>query len=116
MPNPVSKNDLKVYRGDTFHYEVLWRDEAGDPIDITGSSAKLQIRINHRSEDAILTLTDGDGLTINGANGQVDIDMTAEQTEIETLDNVYDLELVLANGDVVTLMQGKLTIYEDVTR
>ena len=107
-----------IDQGATFNLEVIYKDEAGTPINITGYSAALQIRQNYYDTTALLTLTSpSGGIVITGAAGKINITMTDVQTG--SLDEgfyVYDLEITSSGGIVTRLIQGQFTVSPEVTR
>jgi phage tail sheath gpL-like len=77
----------------------------------------MQLRQSYNSATADLTLTTANGgITIVGATGAITINATATQTGL--LDAglyVYDLELT-SGSNISRLIQGQLTVAEQVTR
>ena len=107
--------DLYVEQGATFELSIVWKDDEGTPIDITGYSARLQIRKTYTS-DPVISLTNGDGITLGGVTGSIDILIDADATEaIEIRRGRYDLELEFA-GVVTRLIEGVVEISREVTR
>jgi len=113
--------DLLIYQGATFHRSwKLVESGTTTPMDLTGYSARMQIREKLKSEDVILELTT--------ANSRIAIDITSTDTTlslyiapedtaaIQITRGVYDLELVDTAGDVFRLMQGAVTVSKEVTR
>lgn len=104
-------------QGATYNLVVVYKDDSGDPIDLTGFSAFMQLRESYQSSVADLTLsTANGGISIDGPNGEITITATATQTTALLSDfYVYDLELV--NGStVIRLLQGQITVNSEVTR
>lgn len=107
--------DLYIEQGATFTLSLIWKDDEGTPIDITGYVARMQIRQNYDTEP-VISLTDGDGIVLGGVAGTIDITITDEQTtDIEIIRGKYDLELELA-GVVTRLIQGQVEISREVTK
>lgn len=87
------------------------------PMNLTGYTAKLQVRSLPSDPDAVLTLTtENGGITITPLTGFVAVTATATQTgAIDEGTYVYDIELV--NGSIVTrLAQGQVIVSPEVTR
>jgi hypothetical protein len=114
----ASTYNLLIEQGATFTLSLVWRDSEGDAVDLTGYSARMQVRPSVTSEDVLLTLdSDGNGITLGGNTGAVAVLATAAQTElIAAKRGVYDLELEAADGTVTRLLQGAVTISPEVTR
>jgi hypothetical protein len=90
---------------------------ATSAVNLTGASAALQIRSLPSSPDTVLSLsTGGNGITITGASGQVDVHATAAQTRaIDPGTYYYDIE-VTSGGVTTRLAQGQAEISAEVTR
>lgn len=87
------------------------------PVNITGWTAALQLRSLPSSPDAVLSLaTGGQGITITGLTGTVNVHATAAQTgNIDPGIYFYDLELT-SGGIVTRLAQGQAEVSAQVTR
>lgn len=111
-------HDITIEKGATFNMIATWKDNAGDPIDLTGfTAAAMQVRSKKGSSDKIVDLTLGAGITLGGALGTVTVVISSGVTAtIDETEGVYDLELTSAGGDVTRLLEGKVTISNNVTR
>ena len=110
--------DLTINQGATFELTVTWKDSAGTAINLTGYSARMQVRETYSSSTSIVSLTSGAGITLGGAAGTIAIVISATTTAALTapFSGVYDLELVSAGGVVTRLLQGAATVTPEVTR
>lgn len=109
--------DITIEQGATFQMDLTWKDNTGNPINLSGYSARMQIRTSYDAEDTLVSLTSGGGdITLGGALGTIAITIAASVTQNLQIDEaVYDLELV--NGLTVTrLIQGTALISREVTR
>jgi hypothetical protein len=109
--------DLTINQGETFNLTVTWTDSAGSPINLTGYTARLQVRETYSSTATVVSLTSGAGITLGGAAGTIAIVIAASTTAALTapFSGVYDLELV--NSSVVTrLLQGVAVVTPEVSR
>jgi hypothetical protein len=109
--------NFTVDQGSVWDLEIEYQDPDGDPINLTGFTASMQLRREYNSTIADLTLTTGGGgIIITGATGTIDISATATQTgALEPGFYVYDLELT-SGSNISRLIQGQITIAEQVTR
>ena len=109
-----------IDQGSDWFATVFYKDPNGDPIDMTGYTAALQMRSNPDDTTAVLTLTtENGGIGIDDLLGQVNIHATNEQTAaIDEGYYVYDLEVCdVSNGGIITrLVQGQALISAEVTR
>lgn len=113
---PVAQLDLCLYRSDNFNHQITWLDSDGNPIDLTGYTAKMQARKTVTSTTVLMTATDSSGLILGGVAGTIDIQLAPAQTDISNKDNVYDLEVTSPVGFVTTIVQGLFVVVQDVTR
>lgn len=110
--------DITVEQGATFRFEVTWKDSAGTPVNLTGYSARMQVRETYESEDIIISFTSSGGsIALGGSLGTIVVTGSAIDTaKIPMTTGVYDLELQASNGVVTRLLQGKAMITREVTR
>lgn len=114
--------NLVCDQGSTFTTSLEWQDGAGSPIDLTGYSARMQVRTEWADDegpatDPVLDLTDADAITLGGALGTVVVTVDDAATEAIPYGRyVYDLELVDVDGVVTRLVQGRFTVRPEVTR
>lgn len=111
------KLDLVVEQGVTYEKDLLWQDEFGVAIDLTGYTARMQIRHKVESQSVLVSLLDTAGIALGGAAGTIGIEISSDVTDvIQHRDGVYDLELVAPDGKVTRLIEGKVTFVKGVTR
>jgi len=114
------RHNIRIEQGATWRLEVGWEDESGSPIDLTGWSARMQIREEHASANPLVSLTSqpGDGLAIDGPAGLVSIEIPAAVTQTipAPIEAVYDLEIQGPGGEVERLLFGCADIDPEVTR
>lgn len=104
-------------RGDTWlgmpGLELI--DVAGDPVDLTGASIKMQVKENQATETALLEFSTADGITIDNAAGGV-FSIGKSDVGVSAGLFVYDVQVTLSNGDRHTVLYGTWRILPDVTR
>lgn len=103
-------------QGATFTLQMVYQNGAGVPINLTGYTAKMQLRLKFGSPDAALTLsTENGGLTIDGPTGTISILATDEQTlALDPALYVYDLDII-SGGTIERLVMGQVTVRAEVT-
>ncbi len=109
--------NITMDQGAQWTLTVVYDDNNGNPIDLTGFTAKMQLRKKFDSPTAILTLeSPSSGIVITPLTGTLQLTATtAQMTGIEGGIYVYDLEI--ASGGVVTrLMMGSATVRSEVTK
>jgi len=115
---PAAKVDLYIEQGSTFEHKFTWKDGNGDPIDLTGYAAKMQIREKKGAVDVLLELsTSNSMITLGGTAGTIELVISATDTAAITWKKaVYDLELVSATNKVTRLTEGNVTVSFEVTK
>ncbi len=117
MTTPA-KLKLTIYQGATFRKRLVWKSPSGTPIDLTGCTARMQVRAEVESAVVLLNLTtENGGITLGGATGV--IELLSAPTETATMEwdgGVWDLEVAHPNGDVTRLAQGSISVSPEVTR
>jgi hypothetical protein len=106
-----------IDQGADWYLTVTWNDPSGNPINLTGYSAALQIRTSPLAKTTVLSLTSGSGITLGGTAGTIAIHATNAQTgSITNGTYAYDLELTSAGGIVTRLINGTIQVTPQVTR
>jgi hypothetical protein len=101
--------------GETFSRTVTWSVN-GAPVDLTGYTDAMQVRASYSSATAIISLTNGSGITLGGAAGTIQLSISAVTTAALTAGTyVYDLELTYA-GTVTRLLEGQFVVTPEVTQ
>ena len=106
------RHKLYVEAGATLTRQFEYLDNDGDPFDLVGYTAKMQVR---EAADGELALEVDP--TINVATGAVSIEISAAQTSLLTAPRyVYAIELHGPDGYVVRLVEGGVTVSPEVVR
>lgn len=113
----AGQKNFEVDQNTTFTFTIEYKDNQDNPIDITGSSAKLQVRDTKGGSKLAFTLTSpSGGITIDGPNGKLTVKMTPTQTnKLFYPKSSYDLMLVDSNSNKIKLIEGFLTLSRSVT-
>ena len=109
--------DLCVQQGATFRRVITWKQD-GALVNLTGYTARMQIRATAEASTALIELTTENGrIALGGTAGTITLTISATDTAALTAGRaVYDLELVAANGTVTNLLGGVVTIPRNITR
>lgn len=87
------------------------------PTDLTGYTARLKAKSDKGTTTALLDLTSASGIVIDATNKIVSIVLTEAQTAALSWEYaVYDLEMVAPDGTVTELVQGVITVVDEVTK
>jgi hypothetical protein len=88
-----------------------------EPYILTNHTARMQVRRTIESTTPLITLTtENGGITLNGAEGFINLSITAADTAALTSSGVYDLEIISSGGLVSRVIQGTFTLSLEVTR
>lgn len=92
--------------------------EYNEPVNLTGFTARMQIREKITSAEVIKELTTANGgIVIDTANFTITLVISATDTALFTFSTaVYSLELVSSGGIVTPFANGVLTLVQEVTR
>jgi len=107
------KYPLSLYRGDSYSWSfVLWTDtDKTLPADLTGVTAKAQIRDRPGGTKEIITLA----CEVVMPNTVAMILDAASSARLATTAAVWDLQLTYESGEVATILAGAVTVTADVT-
>jgi hypothetical protein len=113
----AAQKNFEVDQNTTFTFIVEYKDDNDLPIDLTGSTAKLQVRDTKGGTKLAFTLTSpSGGITIDGPNGKVTCKMTPTQTnKLFYPKSSYDLMVTDTNLNKIKLLEGFLTLSRSVT-
>ena len=125
-----------IEQGATTDFEVIYNDNAGNPIDLSGYAARMSIRQSQISTSQLyITLSSslgpcGTGLNLSGSvsaqgypkplsSGSIGIFISAQSSSQLTFrEGFYDLELMTGSGDctiVTRLLMGQVRLSNEVT-
>lgn len=125
----AAKYSFVIEQGATLDFQLDWTDDLGNPIDLTGMHARMQVRPSVESSQVFLNLSSslsdscGTGLNLSGSNGStplssgsIGVYVSAASSSLLTFGEAYyDLEVV--NGcEVYRLLEGKVRLSKNVTR
>ena len=115
----ASKWNIRVEQGATFVQTLTWKNGTPPvPTDLTGCTARMQVRRTVDAPEILLSLTtENGGIVLGGTAGTITLGLTAVQTAaIAWLTGVYDLEIAFSTGLVRRLLAGNVTVSREVTR
>ena len=105
--------ELTIEKGATFSSLITVKDDQGLAQDLTGYSARSQMRKSYYASskhDFVVSIT-------SPATGILQMDMSAANTANITPGRyVYDVEIENASGDVTRIFEGIVTVLPNVTR
>jgi hypothetical protein len=128
----AGKYNFTIEQGATLDFEIRYTDSNSVPVDLTGYTARMQIRQKKESTTPYISLSStlnsyGTGLNMSGSagdkspvSGSIGVYIAAVDSALLNFSRaVYDLEIVSGSGDnavVTRLLEGKIKLSKEVTR
>ena len=104
-----TRQDLEIIQGATMRLALVWEQPAGTPVNLTGWSARLQIRINRNSPVLFEMSTANGRITLGTNDGHIDLNASASETDVLDFSSaMYDLDMISPGNEVTTLLSGKI--------
>lgn len=110
--------DFVIEQGATLDKTFVWKDSTGTVINLSGYTARMQIRQTVGSSTILLELTTlNNRIIITPGQGKIQLLVAAADTGAITWQRgKYDLELVSSTGVVTRLLYGDVEVSKEVTR
>jgi hypothetical protein len=114
----AGKLNIVIEQGATFNPVFTYTDENDALIDLTGYTARMQLRDKVASTTILDELTtENGGITLGATLGTIALLFTATQTAAMSYTKaVYDLELINTTSVVTRLLQGSVEVSKETTR
>jgi hypothetical protein len=124
----AGRYDIILEQGATFDLPLRYLDSLGTPVNLTGYSARMQVR---EAPAAVLLVEFNSSYSANGtiflsgaaedrsdgANGNIRVFMSAANSAaLPRFSGRYDLELSDTTGYVVRLLEGQFRVEPEITR
>ncbi len=114
----AAKYDLTIEQGADFSKSFVLKNPDGSVKDLTGHTARMQVR-QYVFEDTVLleATTANGGITLNVVTGTLTVKFSSALTSALTMKSgVYDIELINSTGEVNRLLKGSVSFDPEVTR
>ena len=96
--------------------QFIWKTSEALPVDLSGYTAKMQMRHTKSAEEVQATLTtENGGIILGGTAGTIILVFSDELTRTLTRDGYYDV-LLYSGDDALRFVEGKITLSKGVTR
>lgn len=115
---PTTRYDITVNQGSAFKLNVQALNSDKTVMDLTGYSARMQVRETSASTIVLMSASTLDGgITINSPGGVVMINISAALTTAMTWNaGEWDLEIYTDAANVIRLVKGYASLSQEVTR
>lgn len=108
--------DIEVEQGATFELTFIYQDEAGNPFDLTGMTARMQLRRTYNSPTALIELTTANNrIVFDPFAGKITLRISATDTQPLSGSGVYDLELI-EGSTVNRILEGSFKVCAEATK
>lgn len=114
----AKQKNWEVDQNTTFRFQIQYtEDDQATPIDLTGATAKMQVRDTKGGSKLAFTLTSpSGGITIDGPEGLLEIVATPTQTnKLFYPKSSYDIMVVDSNGNKIKILEGFISLSRSVT-
>jgi len=120
----AGKYSFVIEQGSTVNFSIVYKDAAGNPVNLSQYSSKMQIRPYPGSPNVIVTLSsslnaDGTGLNMsNAASGAIGIYIASCTSSQFNFDEAsYDLDIISGSNCpyVDRILEGKVKLSKEVT-
>ena len=102
-----------IQKGATWESAIYWKDPNGNPINLSGYTARFQVSSEYGGTVA-LELTSASGITITPSEGKIYINASATQTASLLVGTYYyELELVIGSN-VYRILEGQIKVSNQV--
>lgn len=106
--------NLKIDQGTTFSKKAIWKSGTPPtPVNLTGCTAKMQIRDKVGSSTVLLELTtENGGIVLGGVTGSIEFCKLSAATtsQIAWRIGVYDLKITFADSTVKRKISGTVSV------
>lgn len=110
--------DFCINQGTDLTVPLVLTDATGEPVDLEGYTAAMQIRTLIDSMTAVDTLTTANGrILLEATQGKLTLKFPNAVTEEYPAQNLfYDIEITSSGGEITRILQGKVSVSPEVTR
>ncbi len=107
-----------IKKGATYRHKVWWQNADKTPKDLTGCTAKMQVRDDVDSPDVRLELsTENGGITLDLATAEFLFYVSDENSALLVGEGgVYDLYVYHPNGETTAFLTGTVPFQDSATR
>jgi len=110
------KYTLGLYAGDDRDFIVRYKDDKGVAIDLTGFTAKMQLKQDPCGAVALEIV----GVIAAPQTGEIIFPFTGAETQGLIIDclttcYLYDVELTQPSAGILTILRGVVRVEEDIT-
>jgi hypothetical protein len=106
---------LSIKRGDDWSRTLYFEDEDSAPIDITGWTLFFTVKANADDLDAAAIISKTITVFTNPTAGEAGISLSSADTNQAIGSYLFDIQVKTNLNQIVTVLEGILTITKDIT-
>jgi hypothetical protein len=111
------RHDIEIHQGATFSLGFAYLDPAGVPIDLTGWTARMQVRDRVGGKVLADLSTENGSITIDPLVGRLQVTIARTVTrQMPTGLAIYDLFIVSPDDFAIKFLEGEVKVVGSVTR
>lgn len=112
----AAKYDIALDAGSDFTLHLSFKSKTGQTLNLSGASARMQIKCKHSEEACFDELSTSNGRIVI-EDDRISLKFPHNVTEnYEKNAGVYDIKLTQADGTVLRVLEGRVTATPGVTR
>jgi len=109
--------DFEIDQYASFQTSITWREDDGSVIDLTGYSAKMDIREGYGGELILSLTSDDDSIDIIEEEGKLAFYFTPEQTaDFDFVRAYYDVVVTSPTGFATRIIEGVFELNKGITQ
>jgi len=116
----IETYDIEIKQGSYWSISVILKNDDETIIDLTGYSAKMQIRkdqsTNSKLYDTLSTEAGNEKIVITGSEGKLALTITDTESSAYVFSSgYYDLEITDLSAHITRILQGVFSVNKNVT-
>lgn len=118
MSSLYDQNEIIINRSDDTNIPINFFDENNNPKSIAGYTIFFTVKskFDVSSDDSLALIKKDISSHIDAANGQSQILLSSTETNIEGGSYNYDIQTKDSLGNINTVVKGKFTVNNDITK
>lgn len=108
--------DVEYTRGDSVPIAFVLTDDTGTAVDITSWSFVMTVDPDSEPPDNTTLVMQVSGTITDAVNGAFEFAPTTVESDFEPDQYYYDIQATDAGGDKDTIVKGKFTLLQDITK
>ena len=106
----AAKSNMVIEQSATFRLRLVYRDHNKKPINLAGFSAHMSVRDVNGVLLSDLTVANGK-VVMGGVTGAIDLHIPSTETALLSfVTALYDIALILPDGTIDRLLEGKMLL------